>query len=375
MKKKNRATRPRRFGCLRRMLMLSIAFVSVSSTCWVTSHLYYSVPVQKFLYRVQQVTNTAVPVAKESDMIAFYCVGGRIYTVHPDGSHLRKVGDGYLAGNDRDIAWSPNGTWIAVTLSSMFAWQSSEVFNIRFDGSQSRRLTFNHTEEEYVSWSRDGTAIYYVSGGANYLVAADGSETRRISDVGPTSGAFNSLEQSLAGQWLEEKEGSSMESSATIQDLDSGESGLTGKHTIMASRLNTVWAPGRERVALSKYDELRVFNVKTQSDDYILKLQASSPTWSPDGRWIAMSAFEGSAHAQHSLQVFDTETGDIQHLIYGRGFGPTWSPDSEWIAFGHDALPGYNNDYQLFKIRRDGSALQQLTDLNCHVTTARWSSK
>ena len=71
MKKKNRATRPRRFGCLRLMLMLSIACVAVCSICWVTNNVFYSPSFQEPNYRIKQSTNTAVPVAKESDMIDY----------------------------------------------------------------------------------------------------------------------------------------------------------------------------------------------------------------------------------------------------------------------------------------------------------------
>ncbi|MCY4536846.1 MAG: hypothetical protein OXE52_01305, partial [Chloroflexi bacterium] len=58
-------------------------------------------------------------------------------------------------------------------------------------------------------------------------------------------------------------------------------------------------------------------------------------------------------------------TGDIGAI--------SWSPDSEWIAFS--TYPRGGEDSRIFKIKRDGTALHQLTRIDCGITEISWSPK
>ncbi len=55
------------------------------------------------------------------------------------------------------------------------------------------------------------------------------------------------------------------------------------------------------------------------------------PSWSPDGKWIAVSM-------QGSIWKVDPETGSAQELTHSRKLhgSPAWSPDGKWIVYTAD---------------------------------------
>lgn len=71
----------------------------------------------------------------------------------------------------------------------------------------------------------------------------------------------------------------------------------------------------------------------------------SSPTWSPDGRWIIYTADDGGNTIQ--LEILDVETGESQPLtddefVY---VDPVFSPDGSRVAYVSTAPSGYFNVY------------------------------
>ncbi|HTX72798.1 MAG TPA: hypothetical protein VMC79_08215 [Rectinemataceae bacterium] len=64
-----------------------------------------------------------------------------------------------------------------------------------------------------------------------------------------------------------------------------------------------------------------------------------TPTWSPDGKWIAVVAIEGKEQPLFKIPV---DGGDPVRLVGGVHYDPVWSPDGRLIAYSeHHEGPMY----------------------------------
>lgn len=86
------------------------------------------------------------------------------------------------------------------------------------------------------------------------------------------------------------------------------------------------------------------------------------PRISPDGKTLA---FRWSEDEEGTNGVYLQNIGSLARRYLVRGYSPDWSPDGEWIVFD-------SGDYNLGKIRVDGSSLTQLTS-NGRSLEPAWS--
>jgi hypothetical protein len=84
------------------------------------------------------------------------------------------------------------------------------------------------------------------------------------------------------------------------------------------------------------------------------------PAWSPDGRWIAYVTQHGDQGDVYVMRADGADSINLTHSQYANDFQPTWTPDGQWVVFvSYTAAEG---DHELFRMRPDGSGVQQLTD-------------
>ena len=89
--------------------------------------------------------------------------------------------------------------------------------------------------------------------------------------------------------------------------------------------------------------------------------QELQPSWDPSGDKLAFASDLDHVGSFYGVYTFDFGSGLISTISVQSGsqtLSPSWSPDGNWIAFASDR----DGDYELFKIKPDGSGQEKLTD-------------
>jgi Tol biopolymer transport system component len=104
-----------------------------------------------------------------------------------------------------------------------------------------------------------------------------------------------------------------------------------------------------------------VRNVTTSPDDARTGVSQYYAQWSSDGSMIAYDSDDGGFH------VMNADGSDERKIVDGGS--PTWSPDGSWIAF----VMGRDHGADLWKIHPDGTGLTQLTQSTGSAELPVWS--
>jgi TolB protein len=182
-------------------------------------------------------------------------------------------------------AYSPDGKWVAVTLSKD---GNPEIYLVDRKGRVRRQLTHHWAIDTSPSWSPDGSQIAFISDRSGtpqvYVMGADGTNPRRLT---------------FAGTYNQEPD----------------------------------WSPKGKEIVFTARDERHVFDlftVDTADGSQIRRLTQDqghneSARWSPDGRQIVFVSTRGGAKQLYFMLTDTRET----RLVPGAGRSaqtPAWSP-------------------------------------------------
>jgi Tol biopolymer transport system component len=114
----------------------------------------------------------------------------------------------------------------------------------------------------------------------------------------------------------------------------------------------------------NSYFSLRIADIDGSSDRLVFAgtentCNITSPSWSPDGKWIAFSlcAEKGGQDDITMIWLIHPDGTGMHSLV--EGSESTWSTDGNWLAFLGAAPSG--NSFALFRIRTNGTGRAQLT--------------
>lgn len=93
-----------------------------------------------------------------------------------------------------------------------------------------------------------------------------------------------------------------------------------------------------------------------------------SPSWSPDGRYIAYTSFQ---EGQADIFVLDVSDDSVRPYWTAPGVdqAPDWSPDGQWLAFSSSV----EGNAEIYIRRFDGSEMRRLTYSWAIETSPSWS--
>jgi Tol biopolymer transport system component len=266
--------------------------------------------------------------------------------------------------------WSPNGQWIAFTTSNPEGG-AGEVFVIRPDGDDRRRLSTRPSQIYGLCWTRDSRWVVFgsdVEGASNLWVApVNGGEPTRITR-GP--GESDSPSISYDGRRLAFSYG--LSKSAIHLASSPGAPLIRIMSQEQAHALAISPDGGRLAVILGGLPRgfsLAVYDFETQSLRTVGGLDAESVAWMPDGRSLVVTA---PAPNQDALWVWRVplDGGLFEPLVRARNRWewPDVSPDGDRLA-GSRIVEG-RSELVVVDLATGG---EQVLDTAAERLAVRWS--
>ena len=146
------------------------------------------------------------------------------------------------------------------------------------------------------------------------------------------------------------------------------------------------WSPDGRFLALTvkhgPKDDIVIVDVKHHSEAHRIKVDLNgitTPSWSPDGKQLVFTGYKGGLSDLYLVNVDGT---DLRRLTADKNadLEPAWSPDGRTIAFATDRGPATNFDSLTYSNMRialyhlDTGAIEMLGDMDQgHNATPQWS--
>ena len=213
----------------------------------------------------------------------------------------------------------------------LHAGPDEEIYTLRADGSQLKRLTDNDAEDSEPSWSPDGAFIAWVQtvptvSQEAWIMNGDGSNARRVGDL------------------------------SQARPLE--------------------WSPTEDRLLVRTYDPQAPTGETGRL--YVTTPAAPAPTpvtdpiglgmagWSPRGDYIWFDKY--AADYLHDLYVAHADGSQATLLVSGLDGSEGWSPDGAWIAYQKKV----NGNLDVFISRPDGSETRTVASSAYNELQAGW---
>lgn len=238
----------------------------------------------------------------------------------------------------------------------------SDIFLSDLSGSNLRRLTFENTAIQGISWSADGRDVIYAANRVDqhklWRVAASGGSPRNVLASGRNP-AFPAV--APGGHRLAFTETPALDAIWRI-DLTASNPRSSARLLIRSDGREYApsWSPDGKRIAnisgQTGADEIWVGDPDGNNRAAITRLKAfqiGRPGWSPDGRTI-LAAVRVSGSIDVDRVSSDGHTQPTRIPLPGDSHRIAWSHDGRWIYFQSMA--------QIWKARADGQERQKVTN-------------
>ncbi len=252
-----------------------------------------------------------------------------------------KLDDLFKIKNVSDPQISPDGQWVAYTVSSIDVKadkSDSNIWLVSFDGNTQRQITFSVDSETSPRWSPDGKYLSFVSsrpgpnkGSQIWVLDRNGGEAMQFTEI---KGRLQSYE------WSPDSKRMAM----VIGDADPTETapGATAPppKPIVLDRYKFK-QDGQGYLSSTRKSYVYLYDIATKKLDRLTKgkWDEGTPVWSPDGARIAFTSnrkADPDRDPGSRIYVAESKAGAIEKQVTpdsSRGSRPEWSPDGRTLVF------------------------------------------
>ena len=264
-----------------------------------------------------------------------FCLFSSILSAQTPTKRPLKPSDVYRLQNLGDPQISPDGNWVAYTLSTVDSVKNkrnSDIWMVSWDGKESIQLTHTPDGESQPRWSPDGKYLSFVSSRSGltssqiWLMDRRGGEAKQLTDL--KKGDLSDCAWSPDGKKI-----------ALVMKTPNDTSKVKTPKPIVLDRYK--FKQDVEGYLTKKPVHLYLYDISTKKLDTLTKgnYDESSPSWSPDGSQIAFLSNhteDPDRNANADIWVMDAKPNAQMKQITtwaGRDFSPEWSLDGKQIAY------------------------------------------
>ncbi len=273
---------------------------------------------------------------------------------------LIKIEDMHAFQDVRDLQISPDGKWVAYTVSTVDTAgdkSDTDIWMASWDGSQQMRMTSSPDGENSPRWSPDGKYLAFVSsrsggkarGSQVWVLDRNGGEAQQLTDV---KGRLSSYDWSPDSKQL----------LITMAEREPGEPDEPGSGGGGGGRGGAAGpnAPAPKPIVIDRYrfkqdvvgyltqkpGRFYLYDIASKKAEAITPegLEVGPPSWSPDAKSIAFMGKEGKEAERYNtwnVYVVEAKAGASPRVVTkyegqrssaGRG-RPDWSPDGSRLVY------------------------------------------